>query len=173
MLSATELAAMPSALNEGLPDMARLAREAMRSGGEIGMGSSKPLVGLSKVLLGALVGIAAQVWGGWNQIMTALVILIVLDVVTGFLRAFIQKELSSDISFRKIPRKLLIFCVIAVAAQADALLGLDTWTRNVVAGAYCMSEGLSVLENSAAAGLPVPDVVRQALRQLSAEKFKG
>ena len=130
------------------------------------------LADVGKVILGSLIGIAAQVWGGWNQIMTTLVILIVLYVVTGFLRAFIQKELSSDVSFRKIPRKLLIFCVIAVAAQADTLLGLEMMTRNVVAGIYCMNEGLSVLENSAAAGLPVPDIVRDALKQISAGKFK-
>jgi len=130
------------------------------------------LADVGKVILGSLIGIAAQVWGGWNQIMTTLVILIVLDVVTGFLRAFVQKDLSSDIGFRKLPRKLLIFCVLAVAAQADVLLGLETTTRNVVAGIYCANEGLSVLENSAAAGLPVPDIVRDALKQISGAKFK-
>lgn len=130
------------------------------------------IVGLGKALAGAAVGLACQMWGAWNQLMTALLILVVLDVVTGVIRAFVQRELSSDISFRKIPRKLLIFCVIAVAAQADALLGLNMVTRNVVAGFYCMSEGISVLENSAAAGVPVPDILREALKQLSAGKFK-
>ena len=126
-----------------------------------------------KAIGAALVGIACQVWGAWDQLMTALVILMALDVVTGFLRAFIQQELSSKESFRGMAKKVLIFVLLAVAVQVDVLTGLNSTTRHLVAVFYCASEGLSILENSVAAGMPAPEVLRQALKQLNEGKFRG
>lgn len=126
-----------------------------------------------KAIGAALVGIACQVWGAWDQLMTALVILMALDVVTGFLRAFIQQELSSKESFRGMAKKVLIFVLLAVAVQVDALTGLDGWARTAVGAFYCASEGLSVIENSVAAGMPAPQFLKDALRQLSEGKFSG
>ncbi len=103
--------------------------------------------------------------------MTALVILMAVDVATGFVRAFVQQRLSSKESFRGIAKKVLIFALLAVAVQVDVLTGLQGTTRDVVAAFYCASEGLSILENSVAAGMPAPDVLRQALEQLNASKF--
>jgi toxin secretion/phage lysis holin len=125
-----------------------------------------------KAIGAALVGIACQVWGAWDQLMTALVILMALDVVTGFLRAFIQQELSSKESFRGMAKKVLIFVLLAVAVQVDVLTGLNGTTRHLVAVFYCASEGLSILENSVAAGMPAPEVLRQALKQLNEGKFR-
>lgn len=125
-----------------------------------------------KAIGAAIIGIACQVWGAWDQLMTALAILMALDVVTGFLRAFIQQELSSKESFRGMAKKVLIFVLIAVAVQVDAITGLDGTTRQVVGVFYCASEGLSILENSVAAGMPVPEVLRQALKQLNSGKFE-
>ena len=124
-----------------------------------------------KAIGAALVGIACQVWGAWDQLMTALVILMALDVVTGFLRAFIQQELSSKESFRGMAKKVLIFVLLAVAVQVDVLTGLNSTTRHLVAVFYCASEGLSILENSVAAGMPAPDTLKKALAQLSEAKF--
>jgi toxin secretion/phage lysis holin len=126
-----------------------------------------------KGVIGALVAIGARIWGAWDQLMAALVILMVLDVVTGFLRAFIQQKLSSKESFYGIIKKVLIFCMLAVAVQVDALTGLDGWARTAVGAFYCASEGLSVIENSVAAGIPAPQFLKDALRQLSEEKFSG
>ena len=122
-------------------------------------------------IVAALTALCLQVWGVWDNVMTALVILIVLDVMTGFLRAFIQRELSSKESFRGVAKKLLIFVLIAVAVQVDSITGLGGITRNLVAVFYCASEGLSILENSVAAGMPVPDFLREALKQLNERKF--
>lgn len=126
-----------------------------------------------KAIGAALVGIACQVWGAWDQLMTALVILMALDVVTGFLRAFIQQELSSKESFRGMAKKVLIFVLLAVAVQVDVLTGLNGTTRHLVAAFYCASEGLSILENSVAAGMPAPEFLREALKQLNEGKFGG
>jgi toxin secretion/phage lysis holin len=125
-----------------------------------------------KAFAAALGAGAAHVLGAWDNVMTALVILMVLDVVTGFLRAFIQRELSSKESFRGVARKVMIFALLAVACQVDTVTGLRGVTRNVVAVFYCASEGLSVVENSIAAGMPAPDFLREALTQLNPGKFK-
>jgi len=124
-----------------------------------------------KVFVGVLVGLATHLWGAWDNLMTALVILIVLDVVTGFLRAAIQGELSSKESYKGILKKVLIFIVIAVAVQVDTITEMKDVARNVVAGFYCASEGLSVLENAVAAGMPVPEFLREALKQINEKKF--
>ena len=124
-----------------------------------------------KAFLGAIIGVCCQIWGAWDQLMTALVILMVVDVATGFLRAFVQQKLSSKESFRGIAKKVFIFALLAVAVQVDRITGLNGVTRDVVALFYCASEGLSVLENSEAAGMPAPEVLRQALKQLNEGKF--
>ena len=124
-----------------------------------------------KAVVAAITAAGCQILGVWNNVMTALVILIILDVVTGFLRAFIQQELSSKESFRGMAKKVLIFALIAVACQIDSITGLDGVTRNVVAVFYCASEGLSVVENSIAAGMPAPDFLKDALKQLNERKF--
>jgi len=118
-----------------------------------------------------VIGIACQVWGAWDQLMTALVILMALDVATGFLRAFIQQQLSSKESFRGMAKKVFIFVLLAVAVQVDTLTGLNGTTRHLVALFYCASEGLSVIENSVAAGMPAPEFLREALKQLNEGKF--
>lgn len=124
-----------------------------------------------KAIIAAVAAASAQLLGAWNHIMTALVILIALDVVTGFLRAFIQQELSSKESFRGIAKKVMIFALLAVACQIDTITGLQGVTRNVVAVFYCASEGLSVVENSIAAGMPAPEFLKEALKQLNERKF--
>jgi len=132
----------------------------------------KTVATIWKIIVTAIIGVVSQIFGVWNQVMTALAILIVLDVVTGYLRAFIQGRLSSKESFRGVARKLLIFILIAVAVQVDRLVGLNGTTRDLVGAFYCASEGLSILENVVAAGLPVPEFLRNALHQIKEQKFE-
>jgi len=124
--------------------------------------------GISAVVGGALV----LLFGGWDMLLSTLVCLIVLDVVTGFIRAGVQGKLSSDVSYKGILRKVLIFAIIAVATQVDRVLNSKSVIRSVVAGFYCGNEGLSILENAVAAGLPVPEPLRQALENVAQGKFQ-
>ena len=124
--------------------------------------------GIGAVAGGALVFL----FGGWDMLLSTLVCLIVLDVVTGFIRAGVQGKLSSDVSYKGILRKALIFAIIAVAAQVDKVLNSQDVVRSVVAGFYCGNEGLSILENAVAAGLPVPEPLRQALENVAQGKFQ-
>ena len=123
----------------------------------------------------ALAGVLAailSIFGGWSAAMTTLVVLIGLDIISGFIRAYVQQTLSSKESYRGIGRKLLIMIAVALAAQLDNLMGEASLLRDTVVVFYCASEGLSIVENLVAAGLPVPDQLKAALAQLNGNKFE-
>ena len=124
-----------------------------------------------KALLIVLAAVGARIFGSWNVAMTTLVTCIVLDVATGIIRGFVQKKLSSAISFRGIAKKALIFIIVAVGHQVDTLIGSTPTVRNAVTIFYCVSECISVLENATAAGLGVPTFLQEALQKLSPQKY--
>lgn len=119
-----------------------------------------------------IMAIIVALFRGWTYMLTVLTIFIALDIVSGFARAFVQQKLSSKESWAGIMRKLLIFIAVALAAQLDLLLGDKHVMRDAVVLFYCASEGLSVLENLVAAGCPVPDQLRNALKQLNGKKYE-
>ncbi len=86
----------------------------------------------------------------------------VLDCGTGLLRAWINKKVSSDVGLRGIARKVVIFVVLIVAVMLDRLLNTGTW----VCYFYIANEGISLLENCAGLGLPIPEKIKDALAQL-------
>ncbi len=128
--------------------------------------------GVTALLAGILAAILS-IFGGWSAAMTTLVVLIGLDIISGFIRAYVQQTLSSKESYRGIGRKLLIMIAVALAAQLDNLMGDASLLRDAVVVFYCASEGLSIVENLVAAGLPVPDQLKAALAQLNGKKFEG
>ena len=123
------------------------------------------------LILAGIGAVLFSIFGAWSTAMTALVILISLDIVSGWARAIIQKELSSKVSWNGMLKKLLIFGAVALAAQADCLASSGILIKSAVVIFYCATEGLSVLENLAAIGLPIPPVLRDALKQLNQKKF--
>ena len=128
----------------------------------------KTMVGFaSAVVTGAI----AQVLGGWDMWLQALVLFVVLDYITGLMAAAIEKKLSSEVGFRGIIKKVFIFCLVAVAFQADILLGTSI-IRVAVIGFYLGTEGLSILENASRAGLPVPEKLKETLIQIKGTEKK-
>ena len=127
--------------------------------------------GVTAILAGMLAAVLS-IFGGWSAAMTTLVVLIGLDIVSGFTRAYVQQALSSKESYRGIGKKLLIMIAVALAAQLDNLMGDASLLRDAVVVFYCASEGLSIVENLVAAGLPVPDQLKAALAQLNGKKFE-
>lgn len=105
--------------------------------------------------------------GAWDTPLGILVLFMVLDYATGLMRGYVNKELSSDIGLKGIARKAVIFIVLIVAVALDRLLNTGTWLfRSLVCYFYIANEGLSLLENCAALGAPVPDKILEALAQL-------
>ena len=106
-------------------------------------------------------------FGAWDTPLVVLIVFMTLDYITGFTRGYINKELSSDVGLKGIARKCVIFVVLIVAVMLDRLMNTGNWLfRSLVCYFYIANEGLSLLENSAALGVPIPEKLKNALAQL-------
>ena len=105
--------------------------------------------------------------GGVDGLMTALLIFMVLDYITGLMCAIADKKLSSAVGFRGICKKVLILMLVGVAHIVDLhVVGTGSALRSAVICFYLSNEGLSLLENAAHIGLPIPDKMKDVLAQL-------
>lgn len=112
-------------------------------------------------------------FGAWDMPLIALVIFIALDYSTGVVRGYINKELSSDVGLKGIARKGVIFVVLIVAVTLDRLLNTGSWVfRTSVCYFFIANEGISLLENCASLGAPIPDKLKNALIQIKEGKKK-
>lgn len=101
-----------------------------------------------------------------DRLLLALIAFMALDYLTGVLCAIADKRLSSAVGFRGICRKVLILVLVGAANALDALLGADTALRSAVLVFYLSNEVLSLTENAAQLGLPVPEKMKRVLAQL-------
>lgn len=108
--------------------------------------------------------------GGFDGFMYALITFVVIDYVTGLMVAVLEKRLSSEIGFRGIFKKVLIFTFVGIGNIIDVyLLKNGSAIRTAVIFFYISNEGISIIENSAKIGLPIPQKLRDVLRQLNKE----
>ena len=115
-------------------------------------------------------GILSYLYGDMNGLLIALFVVIVLDYATGIVKAGIQHKLSSEVGFKGILKKILILIVVALAHVVDNTVGSgETW-RNIAIVFYICNEGLSILENAVACGLPVPKKIRDLLEGMKDDK---
>ena len=122
----------------------------------------------AKVMGAAVGGWFSYLLGGWDGLLAALVILAGIDILTGFASAVAKRSdksesggLSSQAMWCGGIKKILMFCIVAVAVVADRLIGdTSTLIRSITIGYYIASEALSILENAMRAGLPVPVKLR-------------
>ena len=99
--------------------------------------------------------------------MIALIVLMTLDYVSGVMCAIIDKKLSSAVGFKGICKKVFILMLVGVAHIIDLhVVGTRSALRGAVICFYMSNEGLSLLENAAHIGLPIPDKLRDILSQL-------
>ena len=105
--------------------------------------------------------------GGFDGFLYALVAFVVLDYITGIMCAVLDKNLSSEIGFRGIFKKVLIFSLVGIGHIIDqSVIGDGSVIRTAVIFFYLSNEGVSVLENAAYIGLPVPQKLKDVLEQL-------
>ncbi len=122
----------------------------------------KTMVGVGgAVVTGAL----AHLLGGWDIWLEILVLFVVLDYVSGLLAAFTEKNLNSEVGFRGVTKKVFIFILVAVGFSLDQIMGTQ-FIRLAVIGFYIGIEGLSILKNAGRAGLPIPEVLANALEEI-------
>ena len=109
--------------------------------------------------------------GGCDGLLIALVVFVVIDYITGVLCAIIDRDLSSEVGFLGICRKVLIFTLVGVANILDTqVIGTGNIIRTAVVFFYLSNEGISLTENAAHLGLPVPEKLKDVLAQLHNRK---
>ena len=105
--------------------------------------------------------------GGCDGLLIALVVFVVADYITGVMCAVADKKLSSEVGFRGICRKVLIFILVGIANILDVhVIGTGSVLRTAVIFFYISNEGVSLLENAGHLGLPIPEKLRLVLKQL-------
>ena len=120
-----------------------------------------------QIAITALGGWLGYFLGGMDGLMIALIVLMTLDYVSGVMCAIIDKKLSSAVGFKGICKKVFNLMLVGVAHIIDLhVVGTGSALRGAVICFYMSNEGLSLLENAAHIGLPIPDKLRDILSQL-------
>lgn len=133
-------------------------------------------------LIWAKIQIAFAAIGGWlgyfiggvDGLMTALIVFVALDYLTGVMCAIVDRKLSSAVGFRGIFKKVLIFMLVGVANILDVnVVGSGSALRSAVICFYLSNEGVSMIENAAHLGLPIPEKLKAILAQLHGREDKS
>ncbi len=135
----------------------------------------KNAINTIQIALSAFGGWLGWVLGGWDGFLYALVTFVVIDYLTGVMLAILEKRLSSEVGARGIFKKVLIFAMVAVGHIIDAqVITNGSAVRTAVIFFYLSNEGISILENAAKIGLPIPEKLKLVLDQLyKEEKING
>lgn len=120
-----------------------------------------------QLIFAAIGGWLGYFLGGSDGLLYALLAFVVIDYITGVMCAINDKKLSSAVGFRGICRKVLIFLLVGIANILDIhVIGTGSVLRTAVIFFYISNEGVSLLENAAHLGLPVPEQIKTVLEQL-------
>lgn len=117
------------------------------------------------------IGTAFSYLIGWNDVIEALLVAMAIDYITGILAAYINPDmqLNSQRGFKGICKKIVILLLVALAHELDRATGQPV-VQSLVVWFFLGNEGLSIIENSAKAGLPIPQKLRDTLEQLTDKK---
>lgn len=112
--------------------------------------------------------------GGCDGLIYALILFVVVDYITGVMCAVSDKKLSSEVGFKGICRKVLIFLLVGIGHILDTqIIGTGSVLRTAVIFFYLSNEGVSLIENAAHLGLPIPEKLKVVLEQLHDRAEKG
>ncbi len=108
--------------------------------------------------------------GGFDGFMYVLLAFVVIDYLTGIMVAVLEKKLSSEIGFRGIFKKILIFILVGIGNIIDVyIIGNGSAVRTAVIFFYISNEGISIFENIGKIGLPIPEKLKRTLEQINEE----
>ena len=122
-----------------------------------------------KILSSIIAGLGAcanYFFGGLDMALKTLLLLMVLDYITGLICAGKDKALSSSTGFKGLCKKILILIIVGVSVSVDNATGTNGIVRSMVIFFYASMEGISILENATRAGVPVPEQLKEMLVQL-------
>lgn len=127
----------------------------------------KNFIEAAQYAFAALGGAVGAVMGGFDGFLYALIVFVVVDYLTGIMVAVLKKELSSEVGFHGIFKKVVIFALVAVGHIVDTyVIQNGSVIRTAVIFFYLSNEGISILENASVLGLPVPQKLKDVLEQL-------
>lgn len=133
----------------------------------------KNILNAIQITISAIGGYIGWFLGGWDGFLYALVTFVIIDYITGVMAAIIERRLSSEVGFRGIIKKVLIFVMVAVANIVDTqLIHNGSAVRTAVTLFYISNEGISILENTAKTGLPVPKKLKDYIEQMNNREDK-
>ena len=134
----------------------------------------KDVANTMQYIFAAMGGSLGAVLGGFDGFLYALIVFVVVDYMTGVMVGILNKELSSQIGFRGIFKKVVIFSLVAVAHIIDThVIQNGSVIRTTVIFFYLSNEGISILENAALIGLPIPKKIKDVLEQLKENEDHG
>ena len=120
-----------------------------------------------QLIFSAVGGWLGYFLGGCDGLLYALLAFVVIDYITGVMCAINDRTLSSEVGFRGICRKVLIFLLVGIANILDVqVIGTGSMLRTAVIFFYISNEGVSLLENASHLGLPVPEQIKTVLEQI-------
>lgn len=131
-----------------------------------------------KFVISAIGSFIASAFGGWNPVLSLLVILMLVDLITGFSLAIVHKEVSSSKMRLGILRKFITFIMIFIGYRFDVVMihslgelpvlwGISLSAKMFMTVYFCFEENISVIENCANLGVPIPKWLRSILKQVS------
>ena len=120
----------------------------------------------TSIITGIAGGVIASLFGAWDKLLWALVVLMVLDYVTGVIKGIYTKKLSSDIGFKGLLKKIMILVIVALSNVAQQLTGENIAIREIVIMFYIANEGISILENASVLLPKTPEKLKDILLQL-------
>lgn len=127
----------------------------------------KQIYDLFRVIIAGIGGCVGRFLGGFDGFLYALIAFVIIDYITGIMAAILEKNLSSELGFKGIFKKIMIFLLVCIGHILDLyLIGTGSTFRTAVIFFYCSNEGLSIIENACRIGLPVPEKIKDILEQI-------
>lgn len=134
----------------------------------------KNIIETIQIVFATIGGYIGWFLGGVDGFMYALITFVIIDYLTGLMVAVLEKKLSSEVGFRGIFKKVLIFVFVGIGNIVDVhLIKKGSAIRTAVIFFYISNEGISILENTAKIGLPIPERLKNVLEQLKEENKNG
>jgi toxin secretion/phage lysis holin len=125
------------------------------------------LINICEIAFAFLGGLLGWIFGGFDSLIYALIAFVSIDYITGVLLAFQEKKISSEIGFKGIAKKIMIFVLIAVGNIIDHyVIKSGSTLRTMLIMFYLSNEGISIIENAGSMGVPLPQKLKDAIKEL-------
>lgn len=128
------------------------------------------IIEISVAFCGLIINSVSYFFGGIDNLLIILLIIMFIDYLTGICKAIINKKLNSIVGVKGIIKKFGYLLIVALAVLIDKIIGDTSAIRILVIYFFVANEGISILENWALMGLPFPNKLKQIFEQLKDEK---